>query len=421
MSLTILAAGQTSLVGRILDTAEQPVPGVTIQLGSLTTTTDAAGNFTLLDPPTGSQIVFLDGSTASSPDRSYPTIPVTVTITPGQVNTLPFQPHFHVQKARNFTDIGNSAVARTVTDPEVPGFSLTVPAGVTITGWDGAPNTQISVQPIPRDRLPLPPPPDGPPATSIYMFYFGKTGGGTPSAPVPVTVPNDIGALPGETLDLFYFDDSTPTQTNTNTWQVGGTGTVTADGKQIVTTSGGIRQFCCGGTFFRLRQALAAPSLPPPGASKRAVDPVDLATGLFVLENTDLVLPGRIPISLTRTYRTLDLSVGPFGLGSSHPYEVSLRPQGTDLFSLILPGNSRSLWSRGADGTFRNDQVPAYRSAAITLNPDGTRTLRWKDGRAWGFDANGRLISQADRNGNTLTIARDGQGRATEITDPAGR
>lgn len=428
VSLTILAAGQTSLVGRILDTAEQPVPGVTIQLGSLTTTTDAAGNFTLLNPPTGTQVVFLDGSTASTPDRSYPTIPVTVTITAGQVNTLPFQPHFHVQKARNFSNISNSAVARTVTDPEVPGFALTVPAGVTITGWDGQPNTQISVQPIPRDRLPLPPPPGGGTFTSIYMFYFGKTGGGTPSAPIPLTVPNDVGALPGETLNLFYFDDSTPTQTKTNTWQLGGTGTVTADGKQIVTTSGGIRQFCCGGAGFQrppppptTPPELAATPRPPQGASAVGGEPVDLSTGLFILEKTDLVLPGRLPVVFSRTYRTNDASAGPFGPGTSHPYDIFLRVQGTDLLILFLPGNSRSLWARGADGLFRNDQVPAYRGAQITANPDGTRTLRWKDGSAWGFNANGRLISQADRNGNTLTIARDSQGRATALVEPAGR
>ncbi len=428
LTLTILAAGQTSLVGRILDTAEQPVPGVTIRVGTLTTTTDAAGNFTLLNLPTGSQVVFLDGSTASTPERSYPTIPVTVAITAGQVNTLPFEPRFHIQKARAFTDISNSAVARTLTDPEVPGFALTVPAGVTITGWDGVPNTQISVQPIPRDRLPLPPPPGGGTVTSIYMFYFGKTGGGTPSAPIPITVPNDIGALPGETLDLFYFDDSTPTVPRTNTWQLGGTGTVTADGKQIVTTTGGIRQFCCGGAAFRrppppptTPPTLAASSRPPQGASAAAGEPVDLSTGLFILEKTDLLLPGRIPITLTRTYRTLDASPGPFGPGTSNPYDIFLQAQGPDLLLLFLPGNSRSLWSRGADGLFRNDQVPAYRGATITPNPDGTRTLRWKDGSVWRFDPNGRLISQTDRNGNTLTITRDSQGRAAVLTEPAGR
>ncbi|HEV8662942.1 MAG TPA: DUF6531 domain-containing protein [Candidatus Methylomirabilis sp.] len=260
------------------------------------------------------------------------------------------------------------------------------------------------------------------------MFYFGKTGGGTPSAPIPLTVPNDVGALPGETLNLFYFDDSTPTQTKTNTWQLGGTGTVTADGKQIVTTSGGIRQFCCGGAGFQrppppptTPPELAATPRPPQGASAVGGEPVDLSTGLFILEKTDLVLPGRLPVVFSRTYRTNDASAGPFGPGTSHPYDIFLRVQGTDLLILFLPGNSRSLWARGADGLFRNDQVPAYRGAQITANPDGTRTLRWKDGSAWGFNANGRLISQADRNGNTLTIARDSQGRATALVEPAGR
>ena len=427
-TLQILSPGQTSLAGRILDTDGLPVPAVTIRLGSLTTTTDAAGSFVLLNPPTGTQIVFLDGSTASTPQVSFPTIPVTVNIAAGQVNPLPFQPHFHRQKARNFTNISNSGVQRSLTDPEVPGFSLTVPVGVTITGWDGQPNAQISVQSIPLDRLPLPPLPEGGTAGSLYMFFFGKTGGGTPSAPIPITVPNDVGALPGETLDLFYFDDSTPTQARSNTWQIGGTGTVTADGKQIVTTAGGIRQFCCGASFFRrppppptTPPALAAPSRPPEGAGAPSGDPLDLSTGLFILEKTDMVLPGRVPVALTRTYRTNDASPGPFGLGTSHPYEIFLQAQGTDLLILFLPGNSRSFWARQPDGAFKNDQVPAYRGATIAASLDGSRMLRWKDGSTWRFDTNGRLIAQSDRNGNTVTITRDGQGRATTIAEPGGR
>jgi YD repeat-containing protein len=30
-------------------------------------------------------------------------------------------------------------------------------------------------------------------------------------------------------------------------------------------------------------------------------------------------------------------------------------------------------------------------------------------------------VSQSDRNGNTVFIARDGQGRVTALTEPAGR
>src|SRR5262249_38478562 len=44
-------------------------------------------------------------------------------------------------------------------------------------------------------------------------------------------------------------------------------------------------------------------------------DPVDLATGIFSVDKTDLVLPGRIPIAVSRSYRSDDTRQGFFGIG----------------------------------------------------------------------------------------------------------
>jgi RHS repeat-associated protein len=139
-----------------------------------------------------------------------------------------------------------------------------------------------------------------------------------------------------------------------------------------------------------------------------------------VLQKTDLVLPCRLLLVLTRTYRTLDNSPGPFGPGTSHAYEIFVLSLSPDALLLTLPGNSRVLFARQPDGRFVNSTEPGLRGAAIT--PSGsTRLLTFKDGEAWTFDGNGRLVAQRDRNGNTLTIARDGQGRVTALTEPAGR
>ena len=43
-----------------------------------------------------------------------------------------------------FVPIANAAQDQVVTDARFPGFSITLPAGTTITGWDGAPKTQIA-------------------------------------------------------------------------------------------------------------------------------------------------------------------------------------------------------------------------------------------------------------------------------------
>jgi hypothetical protein len=64
------------------------------------------------------------------------------------------------------------------------------------------------------------------------------------------------------------------------------------------------------------------PEAPPPGDCPCANDgdPVNLATGLFTQETTDLTLPDVIPIGVTRTYRQRDLDERPFGIGTSHSY-----------------------------------------------------------------------------------------------------
>src|SRR5262249_9082825 len=98
---------------------------------------------------------------------------------------------------------------------------------------------------------------------------------------------------------------------------------------------------------------------PPPGGASgdsntNDGDPVDLATGLFVLRTTDLFLPDVVPIALTRTHRVGSALQGvrPFGLGSAHLYELFLFP---DLqfqeIDLILPDGGRVHYPRSSPGT----------------------------------------------------------------------
>lgn len=432
-SLSVLPQGTTALGGRVVTTEEAPLPNVTVRLGTLTVRTDGAGNFLLTNPPTGKQLILVDGSTASTPTTSYPTIPITVTIEPGQVNTLGFTPSLHAQPVGRTVSLipGQGA---TITDPAIPGLAVEIPEGVTIIGWDGLPNTQLGMRVVPPDRSPLPPleVPAGSVAGPIYMFYFGKVGGGTPSAPVPIIGPNDGDGLPGETVDLYFYDEA-PDGSRPNQWARYGTGTVSADGTRIIPDTDpatgkpyGMPRFCCGAwrRVYRPQNrppSTAATNLPALGQGPSAGEPVDLATGLFVLQKTDLVLPGRLPLAFTRTYRTLDSSLGPFGPGTSHSYDTFVQSLSADALLLTLPGNSRATFARQTDGSFVNSTEPALRGARIVSALDGTRTLHFKDGATWTFDGAGRLVRQADRNSNAVTVARDGQGRMTALTDPTGR
>jgi YD repeat-containing protein len=428
-TLNVQAAGATVLAGQVLDENEKPIPGVSIKLGGSTITTlgatDAAGNFLVTLSVAGAQVFLIDGSSANTSTVSYPTIPVTVNIQAGVVNTLPFVPHLHMQPVTQPLPVAPS-VATPITFASVPDFQVTIPAGAQIIGWDGQPNTQIGVRPVPLDRLAVPPPPAGVETNVAYMFTFGKVGGGTPTAPIPVTLPNTIGAYPGQQVELWYFNEA-PDGTAPNQWEMFGLGTVSNDGKLIVSNPGvGIPRFCCGATLPRRPQ-------PPPDTPQRerapekspeeceCADPVDLATGILSMRSTDLHIEGQVPLTLQRTYRTLDPTVGPFGLGGRHNYDLFVRAVSTDLAVLLTPDTQRPRFARQADGSFANADRPQLRGARLTQEADGTWRLRFKEGAEWRFNSAGWLIAKADRHGNTLVVFRDSQQRVSSVADPAGR
>jgi RHS repeat-associated protein len=399
----------------------------------------------------------------STPTKSLPAIPLKVTIVAGQANALSFVPHLHFQKTTGLVDISNTGVERIVTDPDLPGFQMRIPAGAQIIGWDGQLNTQLSVRRVPIDRIPVPPLPAGLVTTAAYMDYFAKPGGGTPTEPIPVTLPNDLDLPPGTQAQLWYFDEA-PDGSRPNQWAQYGTGTVSANGSQIVPdinpSTGkqyGQPRFCCGmnlAAFFeellRLLRALLdfiinLLSVGPDNVTDG--DPVDLYTGQFTLEKADLVLPGRIPLTWTRTYRPKGPPSGPFGRGTSHAYQSGLISEG-DLRTLVLPDGRQFAFPKQSDGTFRNVTDAAMQGGLLTES-GGVPTLRWKDGSIWTFGAPqfagqttvSFLIRQTNRTGDAVTITRtgatvtaisgpdgrqltldaDGSGRLTKVTDPIGR
>jgi RHS repeat-associated protein len=433
LTLTVLAGGQTVLTGRILDTHRRPIPQVTIQLVTQTSTretvTDAAGSFLLQHVPAGEQLVLVDGHPASHAQAKYPTIPVTVTILPGLVNRLPFTPHLHAQKDRNFTPI-HPTRATVVTDPELPGVALRIPAGAKIIGWDGQPNTKVSIHTVPIDRLPVAPVPAAAGGGTVYMFYFGKRGGGTASQPIPFEAPNEFGLPPGGKATLWYFDESHLPGVGPNAWRIAGPGTVTPDGRTIATDAGvGIPKFCCGAAKwatdgFREAPKLAGPT-PQCGQGACGGTDVDLGSGIFTATTTDQTLPGRHPVRVSRTYRSGEPGTGgggPFGVGTTLGWDDFVTTTSPTVQTYIYAGNAATTFLKQADGTYTNTTVPAFRGARLTINPDTTRTLRFKDGRRIEFDITGFPVARRDRAGNTVTIERDPWGSTpVRFVEPSGR
>ncbi|HRB81419.1 MAG TPA: DUF6531 domain-containing protein, partial [Nitrospira sp.] len=436
VNLEVLSGGLTSFAGQVQDEDNQPVKGARVTMGAVHAITDAGGNFLLQNPPVGvDQLFLIDGGPASTPGRNLPIIPYKGTIVAGQANVLSFIPKLHVQKTTGLVDIADSSVQRVVTDPELPGYQMTIPAGATITGWDGQPNTQVSIRRVPLDQNPLPPIPGDRVATDIYMDYFGKAGGGTASEPIPITLPNDLNLPPGTSSELWFYDEA-PDGSRPNQWAKLGTATVSGDGSQLVPDvdpatgkAYGQPRFCCGGIFAAMLRAafdlinnqVNGQPQTPNGA--KGGEPVDLGTGAFNLMKTDMVLPGRLPITITRHYRSNGPTTGPFGPGTSHGYQVVVRAE-ANVRTLFMPDGSRMQFRQQPDGTFRNSSEPTVRGAVYS-EVNG-RILRFKDGTRWTFGAGSQgfffLTALADRNGNQLTLTRSGATlNVTAVTAQDGR
>jgi RHS repeat-associated protein len=425
--VTVVAGGRTAVVGQVTFVDGRPIQAVKLMLDTQIAFTDAGGNFQVLDPPAGTQTLGIDANAAQP---GLPIYAVDVVLTAGQVTQLaPFRITPPPPPER-FTLIDNAAADQVVTDARFPGLSLTLPRGVSIIGWDGTAKTRIALERLTPDRLPVPPPPGF--TRSLYQVYFGTPMGGLPQAALPVTLPNDQDAPPGEQIEIWYYD-AAPFAGVPAGWRLAGLGTVSEDGSRVVSDPGvGIARFCgvCG-LFCLLRQQGGQPNRNPDGSEEG--DPVNLALGQAIVDKTDLVLPGRLPVVVHRTFNPEDpfggiagfqLGLGP---GWALSMDVVLQEETPTLRRLIWPGNARFAFVQQSGSTFVNTTHPRFAGAVLTEEGFASTRLRFKDGTTWRF---GRvplvfgvlmLVEQTDRNGNRLTIDRDFAGRPTQVREPGGR
>src|SRR5262249_51166320 len=160
-----------------------------------------------------------------------------------------------------------------------------------------------------------------------------REGGADPTTPIPVTMNNDIEAAPGDQVTMWYYDESKTPDVNSNQWRVMGLGTVSPDGKSIVSNPGvGIPKFCCGAGFAQ--RSIAAntsgglggnggcPICQSSPQQPRTNNPVDLATGnALAFFPRPFGMSVVMPVNPNPQYRSEDPRVGLFGRGMSFTYD----------------------------------------------------------------------------------------------------
>ncbi|MCW5631785.1 MAG: Ig-like domain-containing protein [Rubrivivax sp.] len=410
------AVGVTGVKGRFVTPEGQPVAGVLVRVeGAAATATDAAGNFLLTGLTPGPVTLRFDATPAHP---QYPIWPFSMTLTSGQIAVLAEWTLSPPPTDDKFVPIANAAQTQTIVDARFPDFSVTLPAGTTITGWDGVPKSRIAVERIAVDKLPVPGPPV--PIREAYQLYFGTPMGGIPSQPIPVSVPNVTGLDPGDQTELWYFDGSP--MGGSGEWKLAGMGTISADGKRVESNPGvGIPRFCgvCG--LISARCPPLPDGDPPSPECNKAGNPVELLTGAEMPSMSGLSCGGLTPMEVGLSYNPVDAFQGRGGIFGSvgqgwvldHDVVLADEASRTEFKRLLLPPNHRIGFSRQPDGTYAARKDPRFRGAVLRLVSTSPRVweLRFKHGQVWRFG-----LYDATATAAFLTETIDPAGNAIQIT-----
>ncbi len=425
-TLSVIAAGQTTLSGRVLSTESEPIMGATVSLDGKTATTDAAGAFLLSGVTAGvDRALMVDGRTASAPNRTYPLIIEPATIVAGQANTVPYTFYLPAIDTQFEVDVVPGQTTA-VSNPRVPGLQMTIPADAHLVNRDGSPVARVSITPLAIDRTPAPLPSD----VGTNLVYTSQPGGAISDVPMPVVYPNLAGADPGTRIELYSFNHDTVQ------WYVYGFGRVSADGRRIEPEIDPATGRPYGLPDFSWHFPDATPegntsppdSCPVPWTKKT----VDLGTGIKIEQMTDLSFGGaRGGIALTRVYTSelaRNCDTCPFGRGWTHNYVIKVTGsfQQGGAGRVVLPeqvnGRLFNYARTDPDGAlvFATTATTGQLGDVVRKLTNETFEYRYADGNLMRLDSSGRLTALVDRNGNITALTYTGQ-NLTRITDPVGR
>ena len=152
---------------------------------------------------------------------------------------------------------------------------------------------------------------------------------------------------------------------------------------------------------------------------KTSGDPVNVVTGSFYIDATDLLIEDRgINLEIKRKYNSTDESVGPMGKGWTFEFESRIERRGDEL-TYIYPDGSVKEFEKKEEGWINVSDD--NESDKLTELENGGFTLKNKDKKTYTYDKDGKLISISDKNNNTLKITYNHKGEIDSIITPGGK
>jgi RHS repeat-associated protein len=162
-----------------------------------------------------------------------------------------------------------------------------------------------------------------------------------------------------------------------------------------------------------------------PAISGLIGNPVDMRSGRKILpadDETDFVLPGRLPLSCSRFYASNLQFSGMLGPGWLHEWDIHLRQQGEDIIHVDFQGRETTFPQLAPGQKIYSVAEQRYLARA----EDGRYLVYGLDQSYYefsGFDATGvaRLSAEEDQVGQRIRFQRDESGRLAHIRTGGGQ
>ena len=244
--------GATALSGQVLKLNGAPLKDVTLSIGNQSARSDETGRFLLKNLAAGTQVLFIDGRTASRLGQAYGVFEDRVEVVTGRTTALGYTIWMtRLDQAHAVSFPSPTTQETVITSPEIPGLEVRLPVGTVIKDSDGKVVTQLSITAIPVNRPPFPLP------VGVYVpLYFTVQPGSSYIFPTGARIiyPNYTHLVPGSRANFWDYD---PDQKG---WYIYGHGTVTPDGKQVVPDPGVVVWEFTGAMLSPLGYIAAMPS-----------------------------------------------------------------------------------------------------------------------------------------------------------------
>lgn len=152
------------------------------------------------------------------------------------------------------------------------------------------------------------------------------------------------------------------------------------------------------------------------GQSAAIVDPVDAATGNFILNNTDIMVSGYNPISFNRFYNSVDNWEGSLGKNWHTNYEITLTKLSDEKLSIRFDDGHIEEYTKDFNGIYQ--PMPGKYGVVEFIDGQGYQ-LTQKDKSQYTFDMLGSLTAIKDISGNITTLSYD-SGKLFQVQNECG-